>query len=426
MLVRMNARAMLKSMGARVLTLAKDEGTHGYGDGAQPAAPPTTAAGVTAKGVMMDVHSRLGSAMEKIGDDGGVPEDVSGELRALAGLLITIAGEEAAEDAGEASAGTAASDAATPPEQKRLLKLYARKILKADLDPYTAMYTTVCAAREKTYDTMRLFVEDPAKASAALKDVATMLDNAAGMVTTSATPAATPTTAAAPPETKRMIKQNFTPQAFVAWAGTQLNKASAEAAAPANKRLAHLAKAVAVFKEAVGTYPDNAFTGDTQKIIGIDVEIEEAYAGSADGIGIGSASKADLTTAADQKTTEPGEEVVGSDGSFFENLSDIKSVQSGGNNGGTNLPSSNASQDTAFAQNFSKAGAQALGKMTQDLAAIGAVAKSARAQVARREANPWPRDLNTEGFLEPEKLAKRDADAQARDMANSWGKDPWA
>lgn len=420
-----NARALLKSLAANVLALTKDNQPPDYGG--QPGTPPVPAtAGVTSKGVMMDVHQRLGSALEKVGEDGSLPGDVSSELRALAGLLITIAGEESAEEAGEGDAGSAAAE---PSEQKRLLVKFARQILKAELDPYTAMYATVQAARDKTYDVMSLFTKDPAAAAAGLKEVASMLENAANMVS-GGNPAPTETTAAMPQETKRMTKRSFTPAAFVAWAGAQIAKASTEPVTAANKRLAAVAKAVAVYKEAVGTYPDNAFTGETQKLTGIDIEIEEAYAGSAEGNGIGNATQQDLTSLEEQETEEPGEQVSSRDASFFENLGDIASVQSGGNNGGTNLPSSNASQDTAFAANFSKTGAQQLGKMIADLKVIGAVAKKASTQVAKRariaEQNPWPRDLNTEEFMEPEKLAKRDADAKARAERDSWGSDPWA
>lgn len=474
-----------------------------------PAAAPQPGAaphyrGVSARGIMSDVHHRLDSAMDKLEEDGGDPTALGNELRTLAGLLMTIAGQEeqshmptpppappapnqppkpptppaaaaptppppqapkpppfgksadfvveaagllksaieaiTAEVSYKSGAAVAKALAAVEKVSQEVEKSRPAEVAKAELDDYTAMCVTVQAAQQRVSQAMwELLPEDPNGAVEQLKLACDMLEKAAGMMKT---------TKSAPTEVQFATKKaRLTPEQFVKYAAAQLAKAAKDAPEVAAKRVEALAKATAVMKAAVGAYPDNAFTGETQKPEGFEVEIEEAYVGSADGgAGLGGPSAQDLTTKSDQdeKETPPEDQDSGKpgDSSIAENpAGDAKTnaMEGASNNGGTDIPSSNASQDSNFAENFGKTGAQNLSKAIDDLKVIAqAVTKRAPEPAAQEDVswgkdgskvakadteseNPWPLDMNTEEFMEAEKVAKREDRVQ-----DSWGKDPWA
>lgn len=380
-----------------------------------PQATGNNLGGVSPKGVLMDVHQRIAAVMDKLDEAGGADAGLENEVKQLSGLLMAIAPSQVAvttppalpagvppvPPAAPPPGATAAAPASPTPGASAPLQMRFSAVTKVELDAYTAMTTTMNAISTRIWSVQDMLREgDTDKAGKELRAIAEMVDNAASMVKTAK-------------GVSTMKTYTMNQEQFTKFAADQLAKAATDAPEIATKRVLMLQKAVAIAKE--------SWTGTDPAPPGIKVEIEDAFAPEGDG------SAMDLTTKDDQsdKTVKVTSADSGSpgDNSAFENpAKDQKSnaAQGATNNGGTNLPSSNASQDNSFAENMVKSGVK-LPELVADLQGVAKLANQQAVIAKRREENPWVPDLNTPAFLEegdPAKIQKRATESL------DWGRDP--
>jgi hypothetical protein len=143
---------------------------------------------------LADALDRLTALATMVGDaevdDGaGVPEELVSALTQVAELLQGTAGQYAAGEAapaegGEAPAGEAEGAPAGPPEGPE-----GKRLQKAELDNLTAATVTIGAAREQLWGVCDLMGKDPAAAAEKVKQIAGMLDSAAGFMSSGGAPA---------------------------------------------------------------------------------------------------------------------------------------------------------------------------------------------------------------------------------------------
>lgn len=127
----------------------------------------------------------------EVDDAAAVPEELASALTQVAELLSGAAsqfsggapaGGEEAE--GEKPAGDAEGAPPGPPEGPE-----GKRLAKAELDSLTAATVTIGAAREQLWSVCEIMGKDPAAAAEKIKQVAGMLDSAAGFMAAGGAPA---------------------------------------------------------------------------------------------------------------------------------------------------------------------------------------------------------------------------------------------
>jgi hypothetical protein len=126
---------------------------------------------------LQSVASAVASAT--IDDAAQVPGAICEMLKESAAVIGGLANQFAAAPAPAAAAPEAAA-AAQPAKAVDDATQKATETRKAELDAYTAMVTTVNAARERIYGAMNCMGTDPSKAVSELQAVGDMLTSAAG------------------------------------------------------------------------------------------------------------------------------------------------------------------------------------------------------------------------------------------------------
>ena len=371
----MNTRAILTSLAKQLAPLRKD------GDPSMPSGPTDPTGALPSDGgsptgepasVLAEVAQKLGAILKQVQDGGEMPEGIGEQLKALAGELLALVPK------GEAEPGVGGPGVGAVPSMDKAA-------LGKALDAYTEAKVTLDAACSRLYgaqDLMRLNKVDEALAE--LQGVTTMIQGISSQA------------GGAAGQEKAMTTKSvtMTPAEFVGYAMGQLKVAATEKIEKALPRLTHLSKAV---ERVAKMHFEDDVNGKTPAPLSI--EIEEAYAGT------GGGTKEDLTSIADQKTTEPSMTDTGS------------------------------SQDSAMAANAM----EVLGKAVSALAAQfdtkqtpgtptaaaagGATAFAKSATQAELDAWVWPHDLASKSLDDPPAATTRVAKRAAEPIEN-WGADP--
>jgi hypothetical protein len=235
-------------------------------------APPEGAPQVAT--TLRDAATAITALADKVGPDGALPEGGADVCRAVASALVQLCGATpapavAAEGTGTPAVPVAARDPA------------AKRIVKFELDTYTAMVTTTRAVQDRMWKVSDLLGQQKvAEALTELKGATDMLTNVSTQMG-----AAAP---AAPAE--KMVKVAFTPELLVKWLTEQVAEVAKDKPEQAMKRLACIARVVDVAKQS---------SFEQTEATPVSADIEEAFVGSSLG-----GARMDLTTGQEQKTNE--------------------------------------------------------------------------------------------------------------------------
>lgn len=206
--VAANLRRFIVMKNGGDMTVAKaGEPPPAAGGGAAEGAPALTIPSA-AKQTIMD---GLAQALEKIqsvasavasatiDDAAQVPGSIGEMLKESAAVIGGLANQFTAAPAPAAAGAPAPADKTAPAKSadEDATQKAAAETRKAELDAYTAMVTTVNAARERIYGAMNCMGTDPAKAVSELQAVGEMLTSVAGATAGAPSPDAPPEAAKA-------------------------------------------------------------------------------------------------------------------------------------------------------------------------------------------------------------------------------------
>lgn len=247
-----------------------------------PGTTPEAAGGGDVSKVLTEASKALAELAGKVGADGKLPAGGEETCKAIATALGQLCATGAPQETVSPASNLPNMDEAALPVAARHPE--AKRIVKFELDAYTAMVATTRAVQDRLWKVSDLMAQQKVpEALTELKGATDMLTNVANQMGGAGAGAAAPA--------EKMVKVSFTPATLMKWLNEQIAAAATEKPEDALKRLGAVQKVVDVAKasnfEAPASTP-------------ITAEVEERYVGSSGGEG----TKMDLTVTSEQKTEE--------------------------------------------------------------------------------------------------------------------------